>query len=305
MRVCIFGAGSIGSCLGGMLARDHEVTLIGRKANVDAISANGLILEGVVGRRIKIGARESVANMPPPDLLIVTTKAYATADVIETCKEWTHGDTIALTLQNGLGNLEQLRSWKGERAIGGTTTMGASMVSPGVVQVADLGKTILGSDLSPASAKSIASVLRVSGIPARTTRQIRGEIWSKAIVNASINPVSAILRLSNGELIKSETVSRLMMDICGECELVAEGCGIRLPHKSTYLWTRSIARRTASNRSSMLRDIELGRRTEIRNINGEICRMGRDLAIPTPLNAALISVVESLEKRKGGERLIS
>lgn len=301
MRICVFGAGSIGSCIGGLLARDHDVTLIGRRANVDAVRANGLSLQGTVRRRVRIDAREDISGLPSPDLLIVTTKAYATSAVIETCREWALDDTIALTLQNGLGNIEQLRDWKGDLAIGGTTTTGASLTSPGVVRIADIGRTVLGSDANPGSARSIAAAFRAAGMPTRTTEDIQGEIWSKAIVNATINPVTAILRVTNGELIKSRVVSRLMKEICSECEAVAYGCEISLPHRSMYKRTRSVARRTASNKSSMLRDIELGRRTEVRNINGEICRMGLDARVPTPVNAALVAMIESLENHCGGK----
>lgn len=291
----MFGAGSIGSCVGGMLARSHDVTLIGRKANVDAVRAKGLILQGAIRRRLRIDARESISDLSPPDLLIVTTKAYATPAVIEACSGWPREDTIVLTLQNGLGNLEQLRLWRGDFALGGTTTMGASLISTGVVRVADVGRTVIGSDMNSGAARSVVAAFRAAGIPTKTTRNIWGEIWSKAIVNASINPITAILKISNGESIKNRIVSKLMMEISREGETVAYNRGICLPYKSMYLRTRAVARQTSSNKSSMLRDLELGRRTEIRNINGEICRMGLDAQIPTPLNAAMVAMIESFE----------
>lgn len=296
MRVCIFGAGSIGSCIGGLLAEDHEVTLVGRKANVEAIRSEGLNLHGAVERQVTLDAREYIADVPTPDLLIVTTKAYSTSAVIEACRDWVTDHTMTLTLQNGLGNLEQLRDWRGDMAIGGTTTMGASLVAPGKVQVAGLGRTILGSGENPKPAKALAAMFRVAGLPTGTKPDIQGEIWSKAIINASINPISAVLRVANGELIRSRVVSRLMSEICLECESVAAGYGITLPYKSMYARTRMVARQTASNRSSMLRDIELGRRTEIGNINGEICRIGTRMGVQTPLNTALVAMVESIEK---------
>ena len=296
MRICVFGAGSIGSCIGGMLARENEVTLIGRKANVDAIRDGGLTLQGAVRGKVTVDARESISGLPPPDLLIVATKAYATSSVIEACQGWVADRTVVLTVQNGLGNLEKLHDWHGRLVVGGTTTMGAFLTEPGTVRIADLGRTVLGSPTAGKEARQIASVFRSAGIPTRTTRDIRGEIWSKAIVNASINPMSAVLRVTNGELIENRATSRLLAEVCGECELVADGCGIDLPYRSMYLRTRAVARRTASNRSSMLRDIELGRKTEISNINGEICRLGLAKGVRTPLNSALVAMVESLEK---------
>jgi 2-dehydropantoate 2-reductase len=86
----------------------------------------------------------------------------------------------------------------------------------------------------------------------------------------------------------------LARDICQECEAVADASGIKLPYDSMYEQAITVAKKTASNRSSMLRDIELGRRTEIDSINGHMCRMGLRTRIPTPINKALVALVESL-----------
>ncbi|UCE91636.1 MAG: 2-dehydropantoate 2-reductase [Methanobacteriota archaeon] len=295
MRICVFGAGSLGSAVGGMLASHHEVVLVGRKANVSPIAEDGLRIRGVVSRTVKLDASDSVKDFAPPDLLIVATKAYSTSSVVDACSGWISGDTKVLTLQNGLGNLEKLRAWRGDRAIGGTTTMGASLVAPGIVRIAGIGKTIVGSELDPNAASKVSSAFRSAGIPAVTRREIHSEIWAKAIVNASINPLTAILRIPNGDLIESRTLSRLMAEICSECESVAEASAITLPVKSMYRRARSVARETAGNRSSMLRDIELGRRTEIDCINGHLCRSGEVAGVPTPLNNALVSMIKSLE----------
>ena len=143
MRIYVFGAGALGSAIGGMLSRGHEVTLIGRRAHVSAIKRSGLLLTGKVELRCRPNACMTVRGLPPPDILIVTTKAYDTADAVAACKAWTGAETSVLTLQNGIGNLELLRAWKGNRAFGGTTSMGATLVSPGVVRVAGFGTTTM------------------------------------------------------------------------------------------------------------------------------------------------------------------
>jgi 2-dehydropantoate 2-reductase len=294
MRICIFGAGSIGSAVGGLLAADHEVVLVGRKANVDHVRQSGLRLQGAVSREVMIDARETVSDLDSPDLLIVTTKAYSTQPVIEACRDWVADDTVVLTLQNGLGNLEKLRDWRGARTIGGTTTMGALLTEPGVVHVASLGSTFIGADVDPEAAETLASVLAAVGMPTKVTADIQAELWAKATINACINPVTAILRVANGEIARVEALSMLVRDISQECEAVADACGIMLPYESMYQQAMAVAKKTASNRSSMLRDIELGRRTEIQSINGHICRAGLHTRVPTPINKALVAMVESL-----------
>lgn len=294
----MFGAGSIGSAVGGMLAGDHEVVLIGRKANVDCVRGDGLRIKGVVGKKVRIDARESVSGLAPPDLLLVTTKAYSTQSVIDACRGWVSEDTVVLTLQNGLGNLEKLRDWRGAQVIGGTTTMGALLTEPGVVELASLGNTFVGADANPGAAESLASMLSSAGLPTETTADIKAELWAKAIVNACVNPLTAILRVANGEIVRVRALSMLVHDISKECEAVADASGIRLPYDSMCERAMTVAKKTALNRSSMLRDIELGRRTEIESINGYICKAGLATRVPTPLNRALVAMVESLENHR-------
>ncbi|MCJ7608015.1 MAG: 2-dehydropantoate 2-reductase, partial [Thermoplasmata archaeon] len=134
---------------------------------------------------------------------------------------------------------------------------------------------------------------------------VTGEIWSKVIVNASINPITAILGIRNGAILENEAISDLAASVSQEGERVAIALGIDLPFKPSSNRVMSVAAETAANRSSMLRDLELGRRTEIAQINGAICDIGAKLGVPTPLNRALTAMVEAQESRRRGERLIS
>ena len=297
MRICVYGAGSLGSAIGGLLAGEHEVSFIGRPANVEAILRDGLTLKGAVERTVEAEAYTSIEGLQPPELMLITTKAYNTRAVIETCRTWAAEDTKVLTLQNGLGNLELLREWKGRSAFGGTTTMGAVLQAPGIVCLSGLGATVVGGDLDADSAGSISSLFTLAGMPSSVSKDIEGEIWAKAIVNASVNPLTAILGVRNGVLLESEIVSRLMSDICHECERVAEAAGVFLPPPKPFERVQLVARQTAENRSSMLRDVELGRRTEIESINGHICRVGSEAGVPTPLNKSLVSMVQSMAWR--------
>ena len=295
MRISIFGAGSLGSALGGLLAGTNEVALIGRHAHVDAIGRKGLTLVGDRARTVRLEAAENVRDIAPPELLIVTTKAYDTEEAIRICKPWTDKETMVLTLQNGLGNLELLSAWKGSRAFGGTTTMGARLLSPGRIRVSGIGRTVVGSDRDATGAAKLACVFSKAGIPATVRSDISREIWAKALVSACINPVTAVLRVPNGKLLDSPILSRFIREVCQECIEVACSEGIQLSSASMYARVRTVARDTSRNLSSMLQDVERGGRTEIDQINGAFCRTGRDKNIPTPLNNALVAMVGSLE----------
>lgn len=301
MRIIVFGAGSLGSAIGGMLARKHEVTLVGRKENMDGVRRSGLHLTGEIEEDAEVAACETVADLPPPELLILTTKAYHTRAAVDSLRTLPWDSTSVLTLQNGLGNLELIREWKGVRAFGGTTTMGAVLLSPGNVRVSGLGRTVIGSDLDEAGAGRIAGAISECGLKVDVSKDVMAEIWSKAIVNSCINPLTAVLRVANGRLIESETVDRLMSDLCDECVAVASASRVTLPEGRLIDRVRAVAKETAANRSSMLRDVELGRRTEIAQLNGMVCRLGSFLGLPTPLNRAMVSMVEALEPAPPGK----
>jgi 2-dehydropantoate 2-reductase len=302
MRICIFGAGSLGSALGGILSSEHEVTLIGRKPHVDAINRTGLRLIGDVKRLVRPEARESLLSSDSPDLLIVATKAYDTIDAVSECRRLTPGHAKVLTLQNGLGNLEILRGWKGARALGGYTTMGAVLVSPGKVKVSGLGKTVVGADLDPRGAEEIAATFSSCGIPTSVEEDVMSMMWTKAAVSACINPLTSVLRIENGRLLESSVVSKLMSDVCGECVAVADSEGHHLVQRNLYSRVRAVARDTADNRSSMLQDIEHGRKTEIDQINGVFWQKGRDNGVATPLNKCLAAIVKALEAQSASQK---
>jgi len=297
MDVCVFGAGSLGCAVGGFLARTNKVTLVGRSAVVEAINRDGLRVFGDARFRTWPRAVESVEGLQPPGLVIVTTKAYDTREAVKSCARVADNDTLVLTLQNGLSNLRLLRGEFGSRAFGGTTTMGAFMRVPGSVKVSGLGRTVIGADADSRGARAIVRTFRRSGLMASATDNIEGEIWAKAIINASINPTAAVLRVPNGALVSDRTIARLIDAICEESVRVAAAEGVRLPTKDMTARVRAVCRATSENFSSMLQDILRGKRTEINEITGAICAHGARNNLATPLNSALLAMVSSLETK--------
>lgn len=294
MRICIYGAGSLGSALGGILAEKNEVVLVGRREHVRAVQKRGLKIVGDINRTIRLEARESLVGLTPPELLVITTKAYDTSGAVRALRGWASDEMVVLTLQNGLGNLEQIRAWKGDMAFGGTTTMGAALNGPGVVKLSGIGGTTIGSDLNPSEARKIVSAFSASGLPTQSIRDVVKEIWTKAIMNASINPISAVLRVKNGRLVESRAIKRLMTEVCDECLRASITSGIRLSYNPLHRRIFAVCRDTSENKSSMLQDIERGRRTEIDQINGAFCSLGDDVGVSTPLNDALVAMIGSL-----------
>lgn len=302
MHICVFGAGSLGSALAGMLAAHNPVTIVGRRTHVVTVRRRGLAMIGDVRRTVRVVAWEKADGLDPPELLIITTKSYDTSDAIDSCRTFASRNTQVLTLQNGLGNLELIRSWKGSNAFAGTTSLGANLVAPGRVRISGLGKTVIGSDLNPAGASKIGDVFNRCGLPTRTEPDVASLIWSKVAVSAAVNPLTAVMRVQNGKLLENRTLARMMKEVCTEAVEVGQAAGAQIDLKKTFKLVRSIAADTANNRSSMLQDVERGRRTEIEQINGAIWRLGERLGVPAPLNKSLWAMVSSMTSSQTSQK---
>lgn len=301
LQILILGAGSMGCLMGGYLARaGHGVFLVDAvAARVDAIAERGITVEGVGGDfevQVAAGMRYEGAA---PDLMIVAVKAYDTERAMVGAEAWVGEDTTVLTLQNGLGNIEQIAHHVGrERIVAGTTSVGANLLRPAHVHHAGEGDTFVG-DLAGEDlgrAELVARLLTEARLPTTPTSEVRRYIWQKLAVNVGINALTALLRVRNGRLLAVEDASEVMQEAVAECAAVAQASGIPLEPEAAAARCREVARLTASNRSSMLMDVLGGRRTEIDAINGAVVRRGEELEVPTPVNATLARLVRSLEQ---------
>jgi 2-dehydropantoate 2-reductase len=226
-------------------------------------------------------------------------KAYDTPDVARKYRGKVDPGTTVLSLQNGLGNYETLARHLGKKnVIMGSTTEAALMTKPGLVDHTGHGQTWLGEYDGRESDRcnQIGQVLRKAGLPARPTRDIRGIIWKKAIVNSAINPLSALTRLTNGELGQSEDLRTIMREVIDEGSRIGRAEGIVLDASRQIGFATRILHATAQNRSSMLQDIESRRRTEIEQLNGILVQFGRKHQVQTPCNSILLHLVKAMEE---------
>ena len=294
MRVVVFGAGALGSFFGGMLSKKHDVLLVGRKEHVDAINGGGLAIEGKTDFVAFPEASTSMREGDDADLVILTVKAYDTEEAVKEIA----GKCSApiLSLQNGLRNEEMIERIAGaDRAVGGVTTHGVRYVAPGRVEHTGIGETIVGEMDGSVSGrvKKFADALTGCGVHTEVSSNIKREIWRKAVVNAAINPLTAILRCRNGYLLENEHARKLMGRICREGMAVAGGLGLGIGDAMEK--AEEVARLTAENQSSMLQSLLRKRRTEIEFINGEIARVGRKVGVETPVNSTIVEIIRAME----------
>jgi len=301
MRIVVMGAGSMGCLLGGYLARaDHEVFLLDPQTErTEAIQTSGIVVEGVGGDfDVEASAGPTYDGDAPPDLVLVCVKAYDTAQAASDCEVFLGNHTEVLTLQNGVGNLERLaHTLPRDQLLAGTTSLGANLLSPGRVHHAGEGGTHIGDVYGERSdrAEEIAALFTAARLPASATDNIHELIWSKLAVNVGINALTALLRVRNGRLLAAEGATRVMEPAVVECLAVAEESGVSLDAEVVMARVKDVARRTASNRSSMLMDVLGDRRTEIDAINGAVVRRGRELGLAVPVNETLTNLVHAVE----------
>jgi 2-dehydropantoate 2-reductase len=301
MKVLVFGAGSLGSLLGGLLARDHAVTLLGRDPHMAAIREDGLRVTGAVDLTVRPAAVTDVADARSPDLAIVTVKSF---DTPEAARSLASVDPDAvLSLQNGMGNEGILAEHLASPVLAGTTTAGARLREPGVVACTGLGAVTVGphADAPLAAAERAGSWFRSAGVETDVVADPRPHLWKKLAVNAGINPVTALARVRNGALFDSP-VAGVATAAAAETAAVARGHGVDLSDDHAREAVRKVAGATARNRSSMLVDVAAGQRTEIDAINGFVLDRA-DRAVPiTETLAGLIRAWEAGEALRSRPR---
>ena len=297
MKIAVVGAGAVGSVVAGVLARGGlDVRLIERNAaTVARIAEHGLRLAGVRGEfvvRLPIccDAREA----GPVDLVVFCVKAYDTEAAVAEHGALLTGGATAMSLQNGIGNVEQLAARFGaDRALAGSTTLGANVRGPGAVEFAGEGDTRIGEARGGRTARveEIAAAWTAAGLPTQAVADIRETLWAKLCVNAAGNPLSALLRVRNRDLAQAAPLRPLAQAIIAEAVAVAAAVGVRLDAAALVERLWQIVEKTADNKTSMLADFAAGRPTEIEAINGAVVRLGRDHGVPTPVNETLAQLI--------------
>lgn len=298
--VLIVGTGAMACLFGARLAAHAQVAMLGTwREGLAALRSCGIQLQvnGVL-QAAPVRATDNPEDCRGARLALVLVKSWQTVRAALQLKQCLSDKGVALTLQNGLGNRERLEEVLGaERVAQGVTTYGATLQGPGRARLGGEGVIHLAPHprLGP-----LIDLLSRAGFALEVVEDIVPLVWGKVVVNAGINPVTALLRLPNGALLEPgrEGAWRVARQAAEEAAQVARHSGIRLPFASAEAYMAEVARRTSANRSSMLQDVERGRPTEIEAISGAIVAAGQRLGVPTPVNQMLRDLVCSLDSRE-------
>jgi 2-dehydropantoate 2-reductase len=303
--ILIAGAGALGSVMGGMLkAAGHQVCLLGRARHLDAIARRGLVVDGMFGRRDVSGFEyfRDIGELGRRQfpMILVTVKSYDTAEMAAHLPGLLADGGVAVSAQNGLGNLELLAQHLGaENVLAARVIFGAEIEQPGRVRVTVIAEPVAigpAPDLSGAA----APVLSATGIPAQAVGDIRPWLWTKLFYNAALNPLGALLKVHYGALGADPELRRIMDAIVHEAFVLAQRSEVRVPFHSAadYLsvFYDRLLPATFDHRPSMLADLEHRGRTEIGALNGRIVEMAAGVGLEAPTNRMITALIRARER---------
>lgn len=305
MRIFIIGAGAMGGLYGGMMVEGGaDVTLIDVRADhVAEINATGLAVSGLTGsRKIAIAASSDVSELGKADVVFVQTDINATKAAAETAAQVLADDGCAITLQNGIGNVEILSAVLGqERVLAGVSYHSAALTGLGSLRHSSHSleaKTWIGELDGRRSQRvdMIAAALSGGRLNPHVTDNILGVLWGKLIHNCALNPICAVTGLRMGEMARLAETDLMQTKILQEAIAVAEAKGITLapnPDPMSYLKDYS---RLKYTQPSMQQHMESGRQTEIDAINGAIVREAEALGVAVPYNHAISLMIKGREQ---------
>jgi len=297
MKIAILGSGAMGSLYGGLLAEGgNEVYLVDIwKEHVDTINEKGLNIKGLTGDRVirNIKATTDSKEIGKVELALVFVKSTLTEMAAKENKNIMDENTVVITLQNGLGNLEKLMQVLNIDIIAGTTGHGVTLLGPGSINHAGQGKTIIGevTGITTKRIKAIQKTFIAAKIDTDISNNVVGLIWDKLLVNIGINALTAITGLKNGQLIEYRETEWILEEAVKEAIEVAKTKKVKLNFEDPVAHTKEVCKATAENKASMLQDVTNKRKTEIKMINGAIVDEGEKLGISTPINKILTNLV--------------
>jgi len=296
MKILIVGTGALATLFAARLTQaGQRVIMLGTwKEGIDALRSNGVRLVDASGHehRFEVHATDDPGECVGVSHALVLVKAWQTERAARQLAECLADDRLAVTLQNGLGNYETLIQSLGlNRVALGSTTTGATLLGPGLARAG--GEGIVSIERHQAIGP-IEAALKSAKFNVSIVEDAQSLVWGKLVINAAINPLTALLRVPNGELLERPSAREMMGKLAREVAEVVRAENIRLPFDDPAAMAEDVARKTATNHSSMLQDVLRNAPTEIDAICGEVIQAAQRHGIDTPVNWACWQLVRAL-----------
>ena len=301
MRFCVVGAGAMGGVYGlSLIEAGYKVNFLDvNRDHVDVVKKNGFRLSGIGKQKVhKINISDNANDFKnSADVVLFHAHTAGTKSAARSAAIVLKPDGYAITLQNGIGNVEALLQVLGaKRVVGGISYHSAALEDLGHVNHTNDGSTFIGEldgTISP-RLKSLENVFQNALLSPKITNDILGVIWSKFIVNCGINPLCAVTGLRSGEISENTAADEMQTKILEEIMAVVKAKGIQVPNKDMISYVKDLSS-SRYNKPSMLQHIEAGRLTEIDSLNGALVSEAKALNVSVPFNQALVQLVKARE----------
>ena len=295
-KILIIGTGALATLFAARLTQaGYAVSMLGTwKEGIEALRTNGAKLIDANGTKhqYEVHATDAPREYVGAKHALVLVKAWQTERAAAQLKKCLAEDGLAITLQNGIGNYETLVEGLGENRVGlGTITIGATLLGPGLVKAAGDGNISIERkpDIDP-----VETALRSAKFNVQIVDDAQSIVWGKLVINAAINPLTALLRVTNGELLNRPSARVMMEALACEAAQVAQAEGVELPFNDPGAAAEDVARKTEVNRSSMLQDVLRNAPTEIDAICGVVVKTAQKHGIDVPANWACWNLIKAI-----------
>ncbi|HCX34265.1 MAG TPA: 2-dehydropantoate 2-reductase [Rhodocyclaceae bacterium] len=308
--VAVVGAGAVGSYYGALLARaGRRVTLIGRRAHVQAIERDGLRLE-MAGRMevVRVAASVDLAAARGADLVLFCVKSSDTDAVARELAPHLDAGALVLSLQNGVENAAMIAQYVRQSVVPAVVYVATAMPQPGCVRHHGGGNLVIGAidaaaSRDPALARRLQALVEFfagAAVPVRIADDVTAELWSKLMVNCAYNAISGLAQANYARLAALPAVRALQHAIVREVVALAAAEHVALPLGPSLEAMERIAVAMPDQFSSTAQDMARRKPTEIDHLNGFVARRGRERGVATPVNQTLHALVKLIEAGYGG-----
>jgi 2-dehydropantoate 2-reductase len=302
MRIAVVGAGAVGGYYGARLAQaGHDVSVVARGANLEAIRANGLAVRSPLGNiTVRVHAEQDPARIGPADLVLLAVKTYSNAEALPALQPLVGPRSMVLTLQNGVDSADELHLCVGaDPVLAGATYIITTLVAPGVVQHTGSIRRIVfgeafGERVLTARVQDVQRVLAGAGIQAEAVADSRVPIWEKFIFLAPFAGLTAAARLPLGPLWAVPAFRDVFDLAMAEVEAVARAEGVAVAADVRAQKIRYLDESPSTSRSSMMMDLLAGKPLEVEALLGSAVRRGRAAGLPVPVMETLYAVLKPL-----------
>jgi len=305
MRFAILGSGAVGGYFGAKLARSgQDVTFIARGAHLEAIRSRGLAIQSAqLGDFVARAPAESdTAKIGQVDVAIVSVKAYDNATALPMLKPLISPETVVLTLQNGVDSVDDCAAIAGQtQVLGGTTYVATALEGPGLIVQTGVHRSIIFGEVFGDRARitprvqAIAEVLAAADIQVTPVPDARVPIWDKFVYLAAFAGFTGASRLAIGHIWKHPHVREMFYACCREIAAIARAEGVTISANRFETLEEYMTNIPPTTRSSLLIDLEQGKRIEVEALQGAAVRRAQKLGVPVPITSTLYALLKPLE----------